>query len=208
MKCCTKCKVEKDIQSFQKFKKNTKFGFKEYYKSQCKECTKSHRKEYFSNYNKEKSEERKERISNYYKNNPEKKKISQKRWRDKNPSYYRDYQQNRLKTDLIFNLSRSIRTRISKAISRQKFRKKSKTSDILGCSFSDFKIYIESKFEYWMSWENRGLYNGEFNHGWDLDHIIPISTAKNEEDIIRLNHYTNFQPLCSKVNRDIKINKI
>jgi len=51
MKCCTKCKVEKDIQSFQKFKKNTKFGFKEYYKSQCKECTKSHRKEYFSNYN-------------------------------------------------------------------------------------------------------------------------------------------------------------
>lgn len=208
MKCCTKCKVEKDIQSFQKFKKNTKCGSKEYYKSQCKECMKSQRKEYFSNYKKEKSEKIKERISDYYKNNPEKKKISQKRWRDKNPSYYREYQQNRLNNDLIFNISRSIRNRISKAISRQKFRKNSKTSDILGCNFLDFKIYIESKFEYWMSWENRGLYNGEFNHGWDLDHIIPISTAKSEQDIIRLNHYTNFQPLCSKVNRDIKINKI
>ena len=59
-----------------------------------------------------------------------------------------------------------------------------------------------------MTWENRGLYNGEFNFGWDLDHIIPISTAKTEEDVIRLNHYTNFQPLCSHVNRNIKKNKI
>lgn len=63
---------------------------------------------------------------------------------------------------------------------------------------------MESKFEDWMSWDNQGLYNGELNYGWDIDHIIPISTAKNEEDIIRLNHYTNLQPLCSKVNRDIK----
>ena len=37
-----------------------------------------------------------------------------------------------------------------------------------------------------------------------MDHIIPISIAETEEDIIRLNHYTNLQPLCSKVNRDIK----
>jgi len=25
-----------------------------------------------------------------------------------------------------------------------------------------------------------------------------------EEDVIKLNHYTNLQPLCSKINRDIK----
>jgi len=55
-----------------------------------------------------------------------------------------------------------------------------------------------------MTWENWGLYNGEFNYGWDIDHIIPLSSAKNEEDIIILNHYTNLQPLCSKVNRYIK----
>ena len=28
-----------------------------------------------------------------------------------------------------------------------------------------------------------------------MDHIIPISSAETEEDIYRLNHYTNFQPL-------------
>ena len=69
------------------------------------------------------------------------------------------------------------------------------------------KEYIESKFENWMNWDNKGLYNGEFNYGWDVDHIIPISSAKTEEEIILLNHYSNLQPLCSKINRDIKKDK-
>ena len=41
-----------------------------------------------------------------------------------------------------------------------------------------------------------------------LDHVVPLSTAKKEEDIIKLNHYTNLQPLCSKINRDIKKDKV
>ena len=59
-----------------------------------------------------------------------------------------------------------------------------------------------------MTWENYGLYNGELNYGWDIDHIIPQSYGNTEEEIIKLNHYTNLQPLCSKVNRDIKRNLI
>jgi len=59
-----------------------------------------------------------------------------------------------------------------------------------------------------MNWDNHGLYNGELNYGWDVDHIIPISSAKTEEDIYKLNHFSNFQPLCSKVNRDIKKAKL
>lgn len=31
-----------------------------------------------------------------------------------------------------------------------------------------------------------------------------LKTANSEEDLYRLNHFTNLQPLCSKVNRDIK----
>ena len=83
-------------------------------------------------------------------------------------------------------------------------KKSKKSQEILGCSFEDFKAYLESKFEFWMNWENYGLYNGEVNYGWDIDHIIPLSSAKLEEEIVKLNHYTNLQPLCSKVNRDIK----
>lgn len=204
MKFCTNCKIEKEISSFQKFKKNERI----YYKSQCKECISSSRKKYFLEYREKNSDKIKKSINDYCQKNSEKVKSSKKKWSEKNPSYYKEYQKNRLENDSLFNLSRSIRTRISKSINRKNFRKKSKTSEILGCSFEYFKIYIESKFESWMTFENRGLYNGDFNYGWDLDHIVPISTAKNEEDIIRLNHYTNFQPLCSKINRDIKINKI
>ena len=67
---------------------------------------------------------------------------------------------------------------IIKSFREVSFIKSSKTSDILGASFEEFKLHLESKFENWMTWENRGLYNGELNYGWDIDHIIPISTAR------------------------------
>ena len=74
-------------------------------------------------------------------------------------------------------------------------------------SKEDVKKYLESKFEPWMNWENYGLYNGELNYGWDIDHIIPISSTKTEEEVYRLNYYTNLQPLCSYTNRYIKKDK-
>lgn len=46
------------------------------------------------------------------------------------------------------------------------------------------------------------------NYGWDLDHKIPISTTQNEKEVYTLNHYTNFQPLCSYINRDVKKSKV
>jgi hypothetical protein len=74
------------------------------------------------------------------------------------------------------------------------------------CTHENFKLYLESKFEPWMTWDNYGLYNGTPEYGWDIDHIIPSSTAKDEFEIISLNHYTNLQPLCSYYNRVIKTN--
>ena len=84
--------------------------------------------------------------------------------------------------------------------------KRKKSLEILGCSFEDFKNHIELQFESWMSWENRGNITKitRLNYSWDLDHIIPLSTAKTEEDLYLLNHWSNFQPLCSFKNRYIK----
>ena len=58
-----------------------------------------------------------------------------------------------------------------------------------------------------MNWDNYGNYNGTLDFGWDVDHIIPISSAKTEEELYTLNHYTNMRPLCSYTNRYIKRNK-
>ena len=110
-------------------------------------------------------------------------------------------------TNSLFRIKSDIRSIIGKAFRNHGYSKNTKTQEILGCSFEEFKVYIESKWEPWMNWENRGKYNGQLNYGWDIDHIIPLETAKNEEELIKLNHYTNLQPLCSKVNRHIKWNK-
>ena len=48
----------------------------------------------------------------------------------------------------------------------------------------------------------------EYNCSWDLDHIIPVSWATTNEELYMLNHWSNFQPLCSKINRDDKKSNI
>jgi len=71
--------------------------------------------------------------------------------------------------------------------------------------------HIESQFLSWMSWDNFGDVCGDspdYNCGWDLDHIIPVSWAKTNEELYSLNHWSNFQPLCSKINRWQKKDKI
>ena len=58
-----------------------------------------------------------------------------------------------------------------------------------------------------MSWENYGNPKDgilEPNKTWDIDHIEPISNAKNEEKLLELNNFKNLQPLCSYYNRQVK----
>ena len=205
-KICSQCYEEKALSEFNKCK-NTKDGVLTY----CKVCNNIKRRKRTSQ-NKELLNEWKR---NYLKNNPEQhekhltrlKKYNQKT-KDKNRVYRNEYEKNRNKTDKLFLIRRRIKNCISNSIKRTNHRKKGKTVEILGCSFEEFKTYIESKFESWMNWENYGLYNGELNYGWDLDHIIPTASAKSEVEIMLLNKFTNFQPLCSYVNRVIKKDKL
>jgi hypothetical protein len=199
MKTCTKCKIEKELTEFSKDKK----GKDELY-CKCKSCVKEYNKVYREN-NKEKI---KLIDKEYYKNNSEKLKNNRKEYyinnKEKHNEYSKEYMRKRLKSDLLFKLTANIRCLIKNSIKTKGYRKNTKTESILGCSFEEFKLHLESKFEHWMRWSNHGMYNGELNYGWDIDHILPCSSAKNEEEIIKLNHYTNLQPLCSHVNRYIK----
>jgi hypothetical protein len=117
------------------------------------------------------------------------------------------YSKNKRNNDELFRIKHNIRNLIKNTFYYNGYSKKTKTYNILGCTFEDFKLHLENNFEPWMNWENYGKYNGELNYGWDIDHIVPISSAKNEDEIIKLNYYTNLQPLCSYTNRHIKRNK-
>lgn len=85
-----------------------------------------------------------------------------------------------------------------KAILRNQVRryildKKGKsTESILGETFDNVRQHIENKFVEGMSWNNYGE--------WHIDHIKPLSSGKSKEDYIRLNHYTNLQPLWAEDN--------
>jgi hypothetical protein len=115
---------------------------------------------------------------------------------------------NKILTNPFYKLKYNICRIIRETLNGKGYTKKSKTYNILGCTFEEFKTHIESQWEEWMNWDNYGKYNGEERYGWDLDHIIPLSSGKCEEDIIRLNHHSNIQPLCSYINRNVKKDKI
>lgn len=115
----------------------------------------------------------------------------------------------RVENDPSYKLIKNIRKIISNGLERKNYSKKTKTYEILGCNHEEFKQHLESQWESWMDWSNYGKYKKDcFDCGWDIDHIIPISTGKTEEEIIKLSHYTNLQPLCSYTNRVIKKDKI
>lgn len=98
----------------------------------------------------------------------------------------------RVKTDPVFALSRRIRSLIYIRIYSGGYTKRSKSQEILGCTWPEFKQHIECQFTLGMSWDRLGEIH--------LDHIIPLATARNEDDVIRLNHFTNIRPLWAKDN--------
>jgi hypothetical protein len=201
---------EKRLESCTKYNNNNKDKQKQYYlvnKDKIKERNELNRverlnysKQYYTN-NKEKILHK---IKEYRKNNRDKIKQYNQNNKVKRNNWYNTKREN----NSIFKLKTNLKVLIRNSIKRNGYSKKSRTHEILGCSFEEFKLHLESKFEPWMNWDNYGLYNGELNYGWDIDHVIPTSSATSEQEIIKLNHFTNLQPLCSKVNRDIKRNKV
>lgn len=204
MKICIKCKKEKELTEFAKGRKS-----KDGYRNQCKSCLNDLAKIRYENLSEEEKYRKRIRKNElnkkYWKNN-----IDDPEFKLKQKKKRRENHLKRME-DPLYKLKVSFSRRLNKLLKRinaNRSTNKPYYLDKLGCSFEEFKIYLESKFEDWMTWENYGLYNGELNYGWDIDHIIPSVTAKTEDDIYNLSHYTNLQPLCSRINRDIKKDKI
>lgn len=227
-KTCKICGKLKDIMEFHK-KKTSPLGCR----NECKDCVnemqrkkqktpedKEKHKIYLKEWRKNhkeyyKSLKRKEYKNKWREDNKEKIAEQSRNYVRKHSKHLREIEKEKRKIRYInnlnnplFRLKESVRCSVRRSIKYMGYSKKNNTEMILGCSYLEFKIHLESQFEDWMNYDNYGKYNGEFNYGWDIDHIIPISTATTEEEVIKLNHYTNLRPLCSKMNRDIKKNKI
>ena len=71
----------------------------------------------------------------------------------------------------------------------RKNNKSAKTHHLLGCTFEELKMHLESQFVNDMSWDNMGK--------WHIDHIVPLAAfdLTKEENQKLAFHHTNLQPL-------------
>jgi len=93
-----------------------------------------------------------------------------------------------------FKLIVNMRERIRFAMLRVCSIRSERTKQLLGCSPSFLRGYIEAKFEIGMTWENYGE--------WHVDHIIPCAgfDLRNPEAQKECFHYSNLQPLWAEEN--------
>lgn len=209
-KVCKKCEQEK---------KHCEFGVqnsaKDKLRNVCKECRRVESSNYRENNKERKKESSKkwkeknpEYFKIYYVNNQDKIKQKKKsayqqnktkiqahnnKWKKENPDKVKEYYNNRIKkerrTDPLKRLIFNMRTRIYSVL-----KNKTNTSfEIIGCSPEFLMLHLENQFTEGMSWDLVGRHI-------HIDHIIPLSSAKTEEEILKLCHYTNLQPLWAKDN--------
>ena len=151
---------------------------------------------YDKKYRKENIDKLNEYRKQYYENNKERLNAISKEYShtDKMRIWRREHKKERKEKDPLYKLSEQTRTLINNCFRRQGYKKNSKTAKILGCDFKTFYDYLLK------------TYKENYSEDWDgkedvhIDHIIPISMAKSEEEIIKLCHYTNLQLLKAKDN--------
>lgn len=121
-------------------------------------------------------------------------KIKQNDWRKNKggTDWVNKYVREKTKNDPAFAMASRLRGRLKDMVKRNGFRKEAKTVDLIGCTYEFFVKHIERQFLPGMSWENKNL--------WHIDHIIPLSSAKDEKDMISLMNFTNLRPLWAKDN--------
>lgn len=106
----------------------------------------------------------------------------------------REYISEKKKNNLLYKLKCTLRSRMTTAFKSASIKKKESSINLLGAPIEIVKKHIERQFQKGMTWENHGYYI------WHIDHIIPLKSATNEEEIKILFHYKNLRPLWAKEN--------
>lgn len=198
--------ILKNIQKkeyYEQYKKNNKEKQKQYqkkyrenHKEELKEIRKEY-KEYYKNYNKKYREKNREQLN---KKAQEKRKIESEIRRKKKRE---KLEQERLLKGIKHNekdlelekIKKRTRCLINKCFVRKGYKKGTKTERILGCNFETFNKHLLNTYK-----NNYGI-NWDYVDEVDIDHIVPLKSAKTEQEVIELCHYTNLQLLKRKDNK-------
>jgi hypothetical protein len=218
-KKCSKCQEFKELDKFHNLKSS-----KDGKKGLCKLCTKLDTNTYYSA-NKDAILSRIDRdkakanskafykankelvldnLAIAYESNPDKFKLKSKEYYKKNQDKVQlkqsEYQRSKRRSNPIYRAACNIRWRTTAAFKGKGFTKNGSSKELVGLEFDELITYLGSLMTEGMTIEKLGK---EIH----IDHIIPLDSAKTEEELIKLCHYTNLQPLWAKDNL-IKSNKI
>jgi hypothetical protein len=130
----------------------------------------------------ENRDRQKSNMARYYRENAEREKSSMVR-----------YHRNRKARDPLFKLRCNLRALIFISLRNQGYRKSSKTQAILGADFNTVQNHLILS-----ALNNYGMWIPE--EPYHIDHIIPVSRATSEAELLKLNHYSNLQYLYAEDN--------
>ena len=190
-KRCPSCKKEKNLNQFNINRRNKKTGRN----WRCKACVKiyletnkeklyaDHKVWYKKNRDREIQRVLDWRIAKYGDKKPEreKKKVEKEIERLKKLKF------KKYKNEFLTPVSKAMRVYLWMSFKRNRYSNVDKYPNLIGCSFEYLKKHIENQFLKDMAWVNKGL--------WETDHIIPLSSAKTVDELYKLFHYSNIQPL-------------
>lgn len=164
---------------------------------QYRENRKEKQKEYERKYYQNNKEFFKNKSLEWSKNNPEKKKVQ------------RNKQNKKRQLNPVHNFHDRIRKRLIRVLNDIGLKKESRTQDILGYSAKELFNYL-SKYIGQLCEDCKLIIIDK--QKCQIDHIIPIGSAKTKEDVIKLNQLNNLRLICSscnlnKVENDLKIIK-
>lgn len=180
-KSCIKCKKSLPVDEF--YKRSASSDRLDNYCKKCRQC-------FTNNYYNKNVDAQRERVKQYQRDNQDKVAQTRSKRVSKMNEYQRKYKLARFHSEPLFKLICNLRR--STSMSFKGLRKDKKTIELLGCSLEEARVHLEASFSQGMSWLNYGK--------WHVDHIIPISSAKNKEQLEKLWHYSNLQPLWAKDN--------
>lgn len=196
-KVCKRCNLEKSVCEFGIFNRN-----KDCLNNLCKICYKKKQQKW-----REENIDRltAQRKKHYYENQEKSQEYSKKYYNEHKLHYNKmSFEWNKQNIEkrkeilkkhsqkLEVKLKNNLRHRVYLFLTSKSKVKNKKTEEILGCDYMFIKDYLETKFTEGMSWENYGK--------WHIDHIIPLSSAETEEEMYKLCHHTNLQPLWGEDN--------
>lgn len=147
---------------------------KDGYLNKCKSCEKSYKQKYF--------QQNKNKIWNTHKEYRDKWKKTDKAKAQRNKQ-----RRERYANDLEYKIYCILRSRLNSAIKGAV--QDQNTIEYLDCTIGELKVYLESKFQPGMTWDNHG--------DWHIDHIRPLSSfdLSNSQQIKEACNYKNLQPL-------------